>query len=84
MTTDPITDPRTQPKRWRKVLSLLLSKKLWQRALYCTVYFSAALLVLNDLVLLLARTFFPNFRPDAQVLILDKLLQSITAILGAG
>lgn len=68
------------PSRFRKVLSIVLSKRLWQRMLFCTVYFSASLIVLNDLFLLLSRTFFPNFLPEARVIVLEKLLQSLAVI----
>ena len=70
------------PGRVRKVLSVVLSKRLWQRMLFCTVYFSASLIVLNDLFLLLSRTFFPNLLPGARVIVLEKLLQSLAAIFG--
>lgn len=70
--------------RFRKVLSMVLSKQLWQRALHCVVYFAASLIVLNDLFLMLARTFVPDCFPGARVIVLEILLQSLTKIISAG
>ena len=80
-TYPPPEKPRGRP---RSTIAFLLSKNLWKRVLFCTVYFSASLVILNDLFLMMARTFIPGCFPGAKVVILETLLQSITKIISAG
>lgn len=77
----PVERPRG---RFRSTLAFLVSKALWKRVLFSTVYFAATLIILNDLFLMLARTFFPGSFPGAKVVVLETLLQSITKIISAG
>lgn len=58
------------------------TKNFWKHALHSVVYFAASMLVLNDLFLMLARTFVPDFMPEARVIVLEKLVHSLMAMIG--
>ena len=65
-----------------RLLMLLVSRQFWKRALMASLYAAGVVAVINDLIIIVGRTLAPTFFSGANTVILEKIFDNFSALLG--